>query len=69
MFYSLLTSTITVEQTTTDTYGICGNGVEVKDISLNKDEVVKLLNKINEIGDVEPIHLFEICEDYVETLA
>lgn len=69
MKYSIVKTTIEVEGQTTDTYGICGNGVRVEDVSLDKVEVERLLNTINDLGDVAPEHLFDICEDYVEYLA
>lgn len=69
MKYTIIKSTIEVEGATANTYGISGNGVEVEDISLNKAEVEKLLNTINDLGDLDPKHLFDVCEDYVEYLA
>lgn len=69
MKYTIIETTIEVEGIKTNTYGIGGNGIEVEDISLDRKEVERFLDIINDLGDLEPKHLFNVCEDYVEYLA
>lgn len=69
MKYTIIKTTVEVDGVKANTYGISGNGVEVEDISLDRKEVERLLNTINDLGDLDPKHLFNICEDYVEYLA
>ena len=63
--YSVVKSKIEIEGVEYNTYGITGNGVTIHDISIYKKIVKNLINKINKVGDVEPLHIPDIVDDFL----
>lgn len=45
-------------------YGITFENVEIKDISINKDIIVKLIEKCNKFN-VSKLHMYDIVEDFL----
>lgn len=46
------------------TYGIKCDGMIIDDVSTNKEEVIRLIDKLNEYG-LSPCHLQDVIEDFI----
>ena len=63
--YFVVKTKVEIEGEKYDTYGITGNSVTINDISINKKIVKKFIDKINKAGDVEPLHIPDIVDDFL----
>lgn len=63
--YNVTTTKVEVEGVMYDTYGITGNGITINDISTERSKVEDFVAKINEVGDVDPIHIRDLVEDFL----
>lgn len=60
--YDLVASELTVEDRTHITYGLSGPGVIFCDVSVDKQKVTEMLQKINN-AQLEPCHFMYFIED------
>lgn len=60
--YELITTKTVIDGEPITTYGIKGNGVELADVSTDKDKVLAMLRDIND-AQLEECHLLEYIED------
>lgn len=60
--YSLVSSKLTVEDKTYTTYGIAGSQVVFSDVSVDKQKVMGMIQKIND-AQLEECHLKYFIED------
>lgn len=63
--YTLNQSTVTDEDEGLHiTYGISHNDTMIKDVSIDKVKVEKLITLCNEL-DLSPIHIYDVVEDFL----
>lgn len=63
--YKIAEDKIIMEDNEYITYGISyDDEFYVKDISLNKEEIVQLIQLCND-GNLHPIHLYDVVEDFI----
>ena len=63
--YFVVKSKVEIEEVVYDTYGITGNGITIYDISIDKTKIKNMVNKINRVGDVSPIHIPDLVDDFL----
>lgn len=65
--WNLVTSSVTIDNKTVDTYGISCGSTTIDDISLSKKETEAFVEKLNRFGASE-IHAHDLAEDFAANL-